>query len=258
MDFLLNSVYFSTCIVLAFGAMLDAPLKSSDGATPPALLPTLCRKGFYTVFFALQAALWILVLTKPAFAGYKTNLAHLSFFSLLISLWIDGGKTLEGTLRIPKHAARSFYPPLLFTAVITAINFLLVYIYPFSPGKSLPRTSMETDTLGISILFVTGLVVSFAIIEELIWRHYGVLKLAVLFGKKISGKNALLLSAFITSIIFCFGHSGNAHPAWVKALQIFFLSLFFSFARIKWGTIYAVILHVFINLSAVFAVLLKD
>lgn len=114
-------------------------------------------------------------------------------------------------------------------------------------GSSVTEISKAGD-MGIVALLALWLMFNAPWLEEMVFRHYMLVKLGG------AGRNPWIRYGFavlVTSALFAVGHAGHMVPAWPKLVQTFVWGVALGYTRIFLGTGYAVALHTGFNVLAV-------
>lgn len=128
--------------------------------------------------------------------------------------------------------------------VISAALFIIGQV---RLGKSVTEMK-DIGSGGVLVAMALWLMINAPWLEEIVFRHYLLVKLGRFFGG--SGWRRFGLPLVITSALFAVGHAGHTDPAWPKLAQTFLWGLALGWVRLAMGTGYAVALHLGWNLSS--------
>ena len=125
---------------------------------------------------------------------------------------------------------------LMFVGVLIIPIFYI--IYRFFIG--IPYT--DTSDTSIVLYSIVSNIILLPIIEELIYRD-------ILFRVFFKNSDDVVKGILFISFLFTLTHIGSWNINWLYLIHIFFLSIFFFFLRIKYGLLYAILAHSFINFT---------
>lgn len=245
-----NNLYLTILLITAISGI------SKGSASQHSVNKYILR---YRMTYAL---LLIMLMVVVIFAfQFQEPIRH-STIMLLVSgivapYLIITGYNSETVLKFSSHENLKINPqaikicPLLIIAISCLINGLLITNSPLTPKsshESIPPTSLIYKSLAPFVYLI--MVVSFAVIEEIIWRHYALPQLIQKLCLIIKPVSAYVVGILAVSLVFTAGHLDGVNEQSTKFFQIFTLSLVFSYLRLAYGTSYAVLLHILINISA--------
>jgi membrane protease YdiL (CAAX protease family) len=126
------------------------------------------------------------------------------------------------------------------------VSFALFHFNQAQPGVG-TKAIMHHPTVPLAF-FMLFAVVSAPFVEEAVFRHYLLPWIRNrLVSLSLSAPTAAGFSIGLTALIFAAGHLGNMTPLWPKMVQILILGLCAAMARIRYGTRWAVAVHLFLN-----------
>ena len=134
-------------------------------------------------------------------------------------------------------------------ALMIAWTALLLALVPFRalPG---PIRALGLDRMApeLQIPFLIGLITLAPILEETLFRHYLLHRLAAAFG----GRRAGVASAIVlTAALWALMHVGTVEPAWFKWLQVFPIGLMLGWVGWTRGLEVAIALHWAFNIAVI-------
>lgn len=205
---------------------------------------------------ALGPLLWFgtatLLLPFLLYAGAAWTLRAGHPLLPLLVAWRQGGRA--GREAWKWHQAGEFLLLAAGPLAATAVLFLVVPWRPAAPVQETFRPEQHGPLA--NTLFVVYLLVSAAVVEEVMFRHYLVNRLAALRaasdGRTGSGGSRVRTGVAIAAAaaLWTLGHGGMVEPAWLKSVQIGLYGLALGTAQVRLGLETAVLLHLLFNGAA--------
>jgi membrane protease YdiL (CAAX protease family) len=195
--------------------------------------------------------------TGPAFY-YLANSFLLYFLIPAGMLWQERASSpllpVFGRGRDWRRRVRDASPSTLLAGLLVvpiSVTVILVLFFPLRTGARVQEVLGPDGHSTLSnVLFVGYMLVSAAIAEEFVFRHYLFNRLAAL--KK--GRVGLLAAAVVSSLLFCLGHGAMLSPEWLKFVQIFVLGMSLCACQARLGTEACIALHLAFNLAMILVV----
>jgi membrane protease YdiL (CAAX protease family) len=188
------------------------------------------RAGPMAVFYLTNSMLMLLLV--PVGIHYATAQAAPSF-SLFAGKAPGPGTMLQFIL-------------LLLLPVLSTLGLFSLVQWKPDPAL-LTALSPAEHSRRANLFLMAYLLISAAITEEILFRHYLVPRVAGLFhNRAIAFPAAVLISA----AVFALGHSAMVSPAWIKYLQTLILGIALGICRVRLGSDYGILLHLCFNAAA--------
>jgi membrane protease YdiL (CAAX protease family) len=156
-------------------------------------------------------------------------------------------------------------PALWFAALLAAPVGVTAAIVVIGAAGVHPRLTQRLDLqshgTAANVLFMVHLLVSAAVAEEVLFRHYALPRIAATlrhWGKRaggmlapLSGRGAAAAAAIaVTAFFFACGHAGMLESFAPKFVQILVLGVSLGTAQVLIGTEAAIAMHILFNLAA--------
>jgi membrane protease YdiL (CAAX protease family) len=203
---------------------------------------------------AAQIALILLALQNPDFQPLLPMvILYLVFACFLPFMWA-GGKTrafqcglpLDDPLRPSPRKWQTLGGVALAGFCLSLGLVVAIDIRPGAAVQQLSDKSISPVAMGVMAIW---LMINAPWVEELCFRHYLVPRLGTVI-KSRPGQITLWISILIAATLFAIGHAGHMVPAWPKLIQTFIWALALGWARIRFGTFYAIGLHLVWNITS--------
>jgi len=175
------------------------------------------------------------------------------FFAMVLPFLWAAGQAHAAICRIPIAPPWAISRKLLITGILAVggvvLSLALIVLNDVRPGAAVESLSGETGDDAALVVIALWLLFNAPWMEEMIFRHYLVPRLAAFRWMKTKGL-FLCLSVVICATVFALGHAGHLVPAWPKLVQTFVWGVMLGWSRIYFGTFSAIGLHLVFNLSA--------
>ncbi|MBX7245997.1 MAG: CPBP family intramembrane metalloprotease [Candidatus Sumerlaeaceae bacterium] len=199
---------------------------------------------------------------------YLTN----AFFLILLAPVGVAMGASAGTPNFLLHGFRRITGKLAVTRVVVVVaalgvNVLFTYLLfsrtSWGASESLKQALRpEAYSSPANLVFAGYLLISAAVMEEMLFRHYLLNRLLVTIGRIFPGRKDRqtirkdwvhkIVAVLITTIIFALGHRSVVSPDWLKYTQTGVLGLTLGVCQLTSGTASCVALHLLFNFSMVF------
>jgi membrane protease YdiL (CAAX protease family) len=180
-------------------------------------------------------------------AGYHASVLAGSPALPLVRGARRGWSGIRGRIRGP-------VPVFLFSALLLIPVVFTAFIYATRTLAPTPRVmqalEVETHAPAETALFVVFMLITAAVDEELVFRHYLLNRLTVAFGARQSRVLAPVSAVVLTTALFMLGHREMMDPAWLKYTQIALLGTALGVCQLRLGLECCIVLHLFFNISA--------
>lgn len=254
---------YSTALLLVFTLSAADALRISarrDGtrddytrAVRRSMLPTLLLLLFHTAvaMLAFAAGYWKLFGTLSVF--FIASTCFLPLLGATGQVWaaqngLSGSAYLQG--RLPEetlHGRLPILPGLLLLPVFAGAALVIMAPWKVDPALT-SRLSAAGSSHHAKLFFTAYLVISAPVVEEIIWRHYFINRIAGPI--RGSASTRWITAIFISALIFAMGHTGMIQPLWVKALQVLTMAITAGVAQVIFCTEAAILVHFVFNVSS--------
>lgn len=158
---------------------------------------------------------------------------------------------IKGPSRTPIQK-RTFVLLAAITLIPLVLSSILLLLIPWRADASqTKRLEPSLHGQASNLLFGTFLLMSAAVAEEAIWRHYFLGRLVAFLRRWICPPSAARIAAVVTSLIFVCGHASMLEPAWLKDVQILIYGISLAVCQVKLGTECAVLVHFIYNVAGI-------
>jgi len=129
--------------------------------------------------------------------------------------------------------------------ILSALTLTLLRFSGATEGATVKAAESRAPSDLAAALMIGYLILNGPWLEELVFRHCLLPWLARWWG---GGRIATVAAVVVTSVVFAGGHAGHVDPAWPKLLQVTAWGLVLAWARVAWGSGWAIGLHLAWNL----------